>query len=98
MAYTLYYIEALKPNHFYVGVSADILNRIDKHCRGEGSRFTTEFGCKRVFIKDGFDTAEAAKAAEKQHVIELVKKGIIACGGPYSSMKSYYQLWAKVAL
>ncbi len=53
----------------YVGVTADLVRRVDQHREGEGSKHVTAYGKTRLVYAERHDEITAAIAREK-----LVKK------------------------
>lgn len=49
----------------YIGVTANLLQRIDQHRRGVGSDFCRRYGCTRLVHVEIFDRIDDAIAREK---------------------------------
>ena len=61
------YILASKPNGtLYVGVTSDIVCRMDQHRTGDGSTFVEEYDVTRLVHLERFDRIEDAIRREKQ--------------------------------
>jgi putative endonuclease len=61
------YILASKPNGtLYVGVTSDIVRRIDQHRTGDGSTFVEKYDVTRLVHLERFDRIEDAIRREKQ--------------------------------
>ncbi len=60
------YILASKPNGtLYIGVTNDLLGRIDAHRAGIGSKFTSRYGVKMLVHYEPFASIEDAIQREK---------------------------------
>ena len=77
------YIMANKPHGvIYIGVAADIDQRIWQHRNGGGSKFCRKYGLDRLVHAEEFETIDEAIAREKQlknwqrqWKIDLIEKG-----------------------
>lgn len=49
----------------YIGVTSDLSKRVLEHKRGDGSEFTTEYGCHRLLHYELFDDMQSAIDREK---------------------------------
>lgn len=81
--FTLYQVECMTPNHFYIGISTDINRRIIEHQNGRGARFTRKHGVRTITLLQTFPSATAAKKAERETVIALQNHGLIAAGAAW---------------
>lgn len=60
------YIMTNKPRGvLYIGVTADLVARIDQHRRGVGSAFCRKYGLARLVLAERHDSIEFAIAREK---------------------------------
>ncbi len=59
------YILGSDTGTLYIGVTSDLSCRILEHKRGEGSQFTTRYGCHRLLYYEMFDDMGNAIAREK---------------------------------
>lgn len=76
----LYQIECQTPNHFYVGISSHIEDRLHRHSSGKGAVFTRLHGVKHSTLICTYEDVQAAKMAEWELVKILRSKGHITCG------------------
>ena len=76
------YILASKPNGtLYVGVTNDIVRRIQEHRNGEGSEFVKEHDVHRLVYLESFDNIEKAirrenrlKSWKREWKLDLIRK------------------------
>jgi hypothetical protein len=80
--YTIYLIECKTPNHYYIGQTADIGQRIKRHLRGTGAAFVKRHGFSSWSVLDTAKNLAESKAKELGYYRELCADGVIA-GGPY---------------
>lgn len=66
---------------FYIGVTADLQERVQQHQSGEGSTFTKNYNCHYLIYYEEYNDIRNAIAREKQlkgwkrlWKIELIKK------------------------
>lgn len=60
------YIARCKDNNLYIGISSDPAQRVERHNRGQGSRWVKQHG-KAVFVyNEKFDTYNEARRRESQ--------------------------------
>ncbi len=60
------YILASKPNGtLYIGVTNDLLGRVEAHRKGTGSQFTSRYGVQMLVYYEPFADIEAAIQREK---------------------------------
>lgn len=105
MPYILFRREKFMPQGFvyilgsdtgtlYVGVTSDLSQRILQHKHGDGSQFTTQYGCHRLLYYELFDDMRSAidrekslKGKSRQKKIDLIQttnpefKGLAATWG-----------------
>lgn len=74
--YTVYQIECVTPNHYYVGQTGDFWHRIDRHIRGQGAEWTRKHGVKLVSVIGEADNQPAARQLESARVKEMRSCGI----------------------
>ncbi len=61
------YILTNKPNGvLYIGVTADLAFRLDRHERGGGSKFAHKYNCTRLLLVETYPTIEEAIVREKR--------------------------------
>ncbi|KKT94753.1 MAG: GIY-YIG catalytic domain protein [Parcubacteria group bacterium GW2011_GWC1_45_14] len=61
------YIAVAKTKRYYTGISPDVENRIEKHNRGEGSRFAKQQGgLVLVYKSESFPSKSEARKREAQ--------------------------------
>jgi len=80
------YILASKPRGtLYIGVTNDILGRVEKHRSGEGSGFTARYGAKRLVRYEEFDDIRVAIQREKtlKHYVRAWKVNLIERENPH---------------
>ena len=76
------YMLASKPyGTLYVGVTNDLLGRVEAHRGGTGSKFTSRYGIKMLVFYDAFGDIEAAiqretslKRYHRQWMINLIER------------------------
>lgn len=59
------YIVGSSTGTLYIGVTSNLGQRILQHKRGEGSDFTTRYGCHRLLYSERFDDIRNAISREK---------------------------------
>ncbi|MEZ2348257.1 GIY-YIG nuclease family protein [Terriglobus sp. RCC_193] len=59
------YILGSDSGTLYIGVTSDLSKRVLEHKRGEGSQFTTRYGCHRLLYYELFDDIRSAIDREK---------------------------------
>ncbi len=79
----LYLIDCQKDNHFYVGITSRLADRIYAHSRGQGSVPTKAYGVKRVTPIEVFQTRPLAEKAETALSRELRQAGCYCTGGGF---------------
>jgi len=64
----------------YIGVTSDLSKRILEHKRGEGSQFTTRYGCHRLLyyelfdeIRNAIDRETSLKGKTRQKKLDLIR-------------------------
>jgi putative endonuclease len=74
------YIVGSNSGTLYIGVTSDLSQRIMEHKRGEGSTFTTRYGCHRLLYYEMFDDMTGAidretslKGKTRQKKIDLIR-------------------------
>ena len=72
--YFVYVIECRTPNHYYVGFTRNLYQRITQHNTGIGSEFTKIHGVKRVVETFYYFTEDDALAAEEKITRQYMKK------------------------
>lgn len=60
------YILRSNKNHLYVGVSADVEARIDRHMKGDGAEFTKRTKSYNLVYIESFATLREARQRERQ--------------------------------
>ena len=50
----------------YIGVTSDLLSRVEEHRSGMGSKFTAKYNCKKVVFYEFHPNISEAIAREKQ--------------------------------
>ena len=53
-------------NVFYIGVTADLRERVAQHASGNGSQFTNKYKCRFLVYYEEFNNIETAIVREKQ--------------------------------
>lgn len=83
----LYEIKCKTPNHLYIGITANLFNRIKAHRTKKGSIFTKKHGFDSLFIIEVFYSEGLAKRAEHNYVILCKKqfKNKIICGAGWTN-------------
>jgi putative endonuclease len=64
-SFYVYILASQKRGTLYIGVTNDILRRLDEHRRGKGSAFAARYGVMRLVHVEEFPTAIEAIAREK---------------------------------
>lgn len=80
------YILASKPHGtLYIGVTNNLLGRVEAHREGLGSRFTTRYGVKSLVFYEPFADIEAAIQREKtmKHWVRQWKINLIERENPH---------------
>jgi predicted GIY-YIG superfamily endonuclease len=67
-------IENETPNHFYIGYTHDLKSRIAEHICGEGARWTSVHGFKRVILTEEYYSKEDAKDRERELTQDYINK------------------------
>jgi putative endonuclease len=74
------YIVGSDTGTLYIGVTSDLSKRILEHKRGEGSEFTTKYGCHRLLyyelfddIRNAIDREKSLKGKARQKKLDLIK-------------------------
>lgn len=79
MSRAVIYVLRLKSNRFYVGKSANVIQRIQQHLRGDGSAWTRKYppiGIDRALQNCGpFDEDKVTKEYMANHGIDNVRGG-----------------------
>lgn len=84
----VYVIECLTANHFYVGATQHLIDRIRSHRRGGGARATAKFGFKKLAQVIEVCDMEQAKKLEKLLVLRLRQNaGYIVYGAGWTPTK-----------
>ena len=78
--YFVYCIECNMPNHFYVGQTAYLEERIKKHFTNRGAVFTRKHGAKQWFLVTKTNSRHDALKLEVLLWQVLKHKGVIAGG------------------
>ena len=66
MAGYVYILASQKNGTLYIGVTSDLVARISQHKCGQGSKFTTKYGVKRlVWYEEHFDIRDAIEREKK---------------------------------
>ena len=79
------YILASKPyGTLYIGVTNDLLGRVEAHRAGNGSRFTSRYGVKLLVHHENFHDIEDAIQREKtlKHYLRTWKINLIERDNP----------------
>ncbi len=63
--YYLYILKGLK-NHLYVGVTNDLISRIERHKSGDGAEFTKRNKTFEIVYTESFPTLLEARRRESQ--------------------------------
>ena len=82
------YILASKPyGTLYIGVTNDLLGRVEAHREGHGSKFTSRYGLKILVYYQPFADIEAAIQREKtfKHYVRQWKINLIERENPHWS-------------
>ncbi|MEM6833855.1 MAG: GIY-YIG nuclease family protein [Pseudomonadota bacterium] len=61
----VYIMASKKGGTLYVGVTSDLVHRVDQHINGIGSKFTAKYGCKRLVWFEEHSEIERAITREK---------------------------------
>jgi len=61
----IYIVSNYERTTLYIGVTANLSERIFDHESGKGSEFTTKYKCKYLIYFEGFQNIEEAIAREK---------------------------------
>ena len=80
------YILASKPyGTLYIGVTNDLLGRIESHKAGTGSKFTARYGVKRLVYYQPFGNIEEAIQREKtlKHWVRQWKINLVERENPH---------------
>lgn len=85
--WTLYKVTCETPNHFYIGVTADLKHRFRQHRKRRGAAFTRKHGATGVEVIARFEDVWDAKAAEQVYVREqrqLQENGGVVAGAGFT--------------
>ena len=80
------YILASKPNGtLYIGVTNDLLGRVEAHRKGTGSRFASRYGVKMLVYSEPFASIDEAIQREKtlKHYVRQWKLKLIERENPH---------------
>ena len=80
------YILASKPRGtLYIGVTNALLDRVEAHRQGTGSRFTSRYGVKRLVYFEPFGDVNQALQKEKtlKHYVRAWKINLIERDNPH---------------
>ena len=66
MAYYVYIISNKYNTTVYIGVTGNLIQRINNHKEGNGSWFSRRYNCSKLVYYEPFDIAEDALRREKQ--------------------------------
>ena len=61
-----YILANRKNGALYTGSTSDLLERLDQHKRGIGSKFTTNYNCTRLVWYEQFEAMSAATHKERR--------------------------------
>ncbi len=84
-AYWVYILASKPRGTLYIGVTNQLLDRVEAHRRGEGSRFTSRYGVGRLVHYEEFADIEAAIQREKtlKHYVRQWKINLIERDNPH---------------
>lgn len=72
--YYVYVIECQTPDHYYIGYTHDLENRIEEHKKGDGAKFTKIHSVKKVIYFEGISSLKKAKDREQELTLEYMRK------------------------
>ena len=64
--YYVYILASRKYGTLYIGVTNDLLTRLEQHRSGRGSEFVKKYGVRRLVHEETFASLQEAIAREKQ--------------------------------
>lgn len=82
--WTLYLIECVTPNHFYVGITSNYAHRLKTHRGRTGARFTYRHGVKSAQSVHIYPSERLAKLAERLYVAHLRYQGKKVAGAGFN--------------
>ncbi len=66
MSYWVYILTNKKNGTLYIGVTNDLVRRLDEHKQGSGSKFVQKYQLDKLAVCEEFASPEEAIAREKQ--------------------------------